>query len=165
LIARRIPPGRDRDFAFMRWPEFDRAAWERLLGEAKSAELPTSPVAIQGFDRDEGAIAAARSNAERAGVAADIELVVQPVSAISAADGAGLLATNPPYGVRVGDSDALRNLYAQIGNVMRARRKGWRVALLSADKQLERQTKIELASRFATSNGGIPVRLMVGDVD
>jgi putative N6-adenine-specific DNA methylase len=165
LIARRIPPGRDRDFAFMRWPEFDRAAWERLLGEAKSAELPKSPVAIQGFDRDEGAIAAARSNAERAGVAADIELVVQPVSAISAADGAGLLATNPPYGVRVGDSDALRNLYAQIGNVMRARRKGWRVALLSADKQLERQTKIELASRFATSNGGIPVRLMVGDVD
>lgn len=164
LIARRLAPGRARDFAFMRWPEFDAAAWEAMRADARARELERAPVAIQGFDRDEGAIAAARANAERAGVAADVQLAVQPVSAIDDAGGAGLVASNPPYGVRVGEAERLRNLYAQLGNVLRDKRPGWRLALLSANPQLERQTQVMLESRFATSNGGIPVRLVVGDV-
>lgn len=158
-VARRIAPGRDRDFAFLHWPEIDRGVWTRLLDDAKGAERP-APVAILGADRDEGAIAAARSNAERAGVAADIDFRVQPISALEPAAGPGLIATNPPYGVRVGETDRLRNLYAQLGNVVRARRPEWIVALLSADRQLERQTKLPLEEVLRTWNGGIPVHLV-----
>lgn len=164
MIARRMAPGRERDFAFMRWPEFDRAQWQTLLSAARAGELPASPVPIEGFDRDQGAIDAARANAERAGVGGDVTFATQAVSAMERRDDRGLVASNPPYGVRVGESEALRNLYAQIGNVLGSRRPHWRLALLSADKQLERQTKIELHARFSTSNGGIPVRLVVGEV-
>jgi len=66
--------------------------------------------------------------------------------------------------VRVGESDRLRNLYAQLGNVVRAKRPGWRLALLSADRELERQIGLELDTRLTTRNGGIPVRLVVADV-
>lgn len=158
-LARRIAPGRDRDFAFLHWPELDRGVWTRLLDDAKAAERP-APVAILGADRDEGAIAAARSNAERAGVSADIDFRVQPISALEPAAGPGLIASNPPYGVRVGETDRLRNLYAQLGNVIRARRPEWIVALLSADRQLERQTKLPLEELLRTRNGGIPVHLV-----
>jgi putative N6-adenine-specific DNA methylase len=161
MIARRMPPGRSRDFAFLRWPGVDEKLWAKLIAEARSVELPKAPVAIEGFDRDAGAIEAARANAERAGVAADVELAVRPVSALSEAMGPGLVASNPPYGVRVGESERLRNLYAQLGNVLRRRRAGWRLALLSADRQLERQTGLALSPVLTTKNGGIPVRLMV----
>ena len=120
-------------------------------------------MSIAGYDRDDGAIAAARANAARAGVLDDIAFEAQPISALAGAEPPGLIASNPPYGVRIGEKDRLRNLYAQIGNVAR---RGRRVdlALLSADRSLERHTALDFEQRFATRNGGIPVRLVVAPV-
>jgi putative N6-adenine-specific DNA methylase len=164
LIARRIPPGLRRGFAFERWPDFDSVGWREIRAEAEAAMLPASPVPIQGSDRDAGAIEAARANAERAGVRADIEFSERALSAVEPPAGRGWVVTNPPYGVRVGDRDRLRNLYAQLGKVVRAKCDGWRVALLAAVPELERQTGLGLKPVLRTSNGGIPVRLVVGDV-
>ena len=159
-LARRIAPGRDRGFAFLRWPEVNQDKWKTIVADARAGELASSPVEIFGADRDAGAIAAARANAERGGVANDIEFKVQPISALEPAPAPGLIASNPPYGIRIGESDGLRNLYAQLGNVVREQRAGWTLALLSADRQLERQTRLSFEERFRTRNGGIPVRLV-----
>jgi putative N6-adenine-specific DNA methylase len=159
-LARLIAPGRDRSFAFLRWPEVDQQMWTKLVDQARAGELPSSPVEIVGADRDTGAVEAARANAERAGVAEDIEFRVQPISALSHAEAPGLLASNPPYGVRVGESDELRNLYAQLGNVARRQRPGWSLVLLSADQRLERQTHLAFEETLRTRNGGIPVRIV-----
>ncbi len=72
--------------------------------------------------------------------------------------------SNPPYGVRVGEADRVRDLWAQLGNVLREQAPGWRVALLSPDAALERQLRIPLRAAASLSNGGIPVRIMVGEV-
>lgn len=165
LIARRIAPGKRRSFAFLEWPKADKAQWKQILDDAVAQELAASPVLIEGSDRDEGAIVAARANAERAGVTSDVSFAVKPVSAIEPAPSPGLVVSNPPYGVRVGEGDRLRNLYAQFGNVLRAKREGWRFALFSADKQLERQLQLDLEERFRTKNGGIPVHLVVATVE
>ena len=162
MLARRMAPGRARSFAFERWPEHDARAWASIVDDARSGELPHSPVSIEGYDRDAGAITAAQANAERAGVAADVRWAVQPISALAAAVGPGLVATNPPYGVRVGEAGRLRDLYAQLGHVARRARAGWDVALVSANPTLERQTELELSARVRTRNGGIPVRFMTG---
>jgi putative N6-adenine-specific DNA methylase len=121
-------------------------------------------VPIQASDRDAGATAAARANAERAGVAGDVEITTRPLSAVEPPPGPGWLVTNPPYGVRVGDVDRLRNLYAQLGKVARARCPEWTLALLSASRELERQVGMPFEEAFHTANGGIPVRLVVGQV-
>ena len=163
-IARRLAPGRNRTFAFQRWPNADEQMWKTLLDEARAGERPTSPVAIEGSDRDEGAIDAAKANAKRAGVADDIEFDARAISALPAAEPPGLIASNPPYGVRVGETDRLRNLYAQLGNVVRAKRPGWMLALLSADRTLERQLHLDLDEKFRTRNGGIPVRLVTATI-
>lgn len=164
LIARRIAPGLRREFAFARWPAADRSIWAALRRDAEASALHRSPVPILGSDRDEGAIAAARANAERAGVAGDVELSVRALSAIEPPSGPGWLVANPPYGQRIGDVGQLRNLYAQLGNVARRRCPGWVLALLSPDERLQGQLGLTLAERLRTSNGGIPVRLMVGTV-
>ena len=38
LLARRIPPGGRREFAFMDWPNFDPEIWGKLLAEARTME-------------------------------------------------------------------------------------------------------------------------------
>ena len=162
LIARRIAPGLRRSFAFEHWPDFDAATWRDVKAAAESAILPSAPKPIRGSDRDAGAIESARSNAARAGVENDIELSARPISAIDAMDEAGWLVSNPPYGLRVGEVDRLRNLYSQLGNVVRARCPRCRVALVSAEPQLERQLGLGLRPVLKTSNGGIKVRVVVG---
>ena len=166
MMARKIPPGLDRKFAFLDWPGADVTRWNSLVSHARSQILGRSPAAIAASDRDAGAIEAAKSNAERAGVTGDIQFAVQPVSAATpVGTGKGLLITNPPYGERVGDSKAIRNLYAQFGNTARAKFHGWELAMLSPNKTLESQTQVDFEERFRTANGGIPVRLVSGLVE
>jgi putative N6-adenine-specific DNA methylase len=164
LLARRVPPGMARRFAFMRWPGFDESAWEQLVQQARERMLPRAPVPILGSDRDAGAVAASAANAERAGVAGDIEWRRAAISAMAPPSGRGWIITNPPYGVRVGERRELRDLYAQLGNVARRCCPGWEVAFLAAHPELERQTGLEPAVRFTTENGGIRVRLVQGSV-
>lgn len=160
MMARRIAPGVHRRFAAERWPEMNADAWRRERDAAKAAELPRAQAPIIGSDRDAGAIAASIANAERAGVRADIEFVERPLSALSLPAASGLLATNPPYGLRVSEKAPLRDLYARLGQLMRAQGKGWRVGMLSADKQLDGHTGLRFTERVRTSNGGIPVRIV-----
>ncbi|MFI5244691.1 MAG: hypothetical protein ACHQQR_05650, partial [Gemmatimonadales bacterium] len=104
--------------------------------------------------------AAALANATRAGVAADIEIRRGALSGITPPAGRGLLVTNPPYGARVRAGGEVRNLYAQLGNVARAKCPGWTIAFLSADRAMEAQLKLPLEEALRFRNGGIPVRLM-----
>ena len=120
-------------------------------------------VPIVGSDRDAGAIEAAVANAARAGVTSDVSFARWSVSEIEPPATPGLLATNPPYGVRVGSPD-VRDLYAQLGKVARDRLQGWRIALLSADRALDAQLRMPLETVLEVSNGGIPVRYMAGTI-
>jgi putative N6-adenine-specific DNA methylase len=158
LIARKIAPGRKRSFAFMDWQKFDRAEWDALIDQADSATLDRAPASIQGSDRDAGAIEASKANADRAGALEDIEFTQRAMSAIEPI-GVGDLITNPPYGQRVGDAD-VRNLYAQLGHVLRAKCAGWRVAMLSSDVHWEYATGLKFQPIARFNNGGIKVRFV-----
>jgi putative N6-adenine-specific DNA methylase len=119
---------------------------------------------IQASDRDAGAIRIAQANAERAGVANAITFAQQAVSAITPLAGPGWVVTNPPYGVRISSSQDLRNLYAQLGNVLRAKCEGWQVALLCSELKLLGQTGLRLDNSFTMVNGGLRVILGRGKV-
>lgn len=160
MMARRIAPGSSRSFAAERWPEVPAAAWAQERERAAAQVLPVAPAAIVGADRDAGAVAAALANAERAGVRADIEVLQRPLAATVFPAGPGLAVTNPPYGVRVSERGPLRDLYATLGRVLREQGRGWRLAMLSADRALDGHTGLRFAERMRTSNGGIPVRVV-----
>ena len=165
LLARKIPPGALRTFAVERWPGVPVELVRSVRSELRASSLDTAPGAILGSDRDSGAIESARGNAGRAEVASDLQLAVHAISAIRLPESdRGWIVTNPPYGVRVGDSVRVRDLWAQLGNVLRRQAPGWRLTLLSPDVALERQLKIPLHVVARTTNGGIPVRIVSGEV-
>jgi putative N6-adenine-specific DNA methylase len=165
LLSAGRPPGVGRTFALERWPGVPRDLGARVRQELAEGAGRSRGVRIVGSDRDAGAIAGAQANAERAGVAADVELAVRALSAAEFPAGRrGWVVTNPPYGVRVGEPDQVRDLWAALGRVLRTRVPGWRVALLSPEPALERQLRMPLVPVAHTSNGGIPVRVVVGEV-
>lgn len=164
-MARGIPPGVNRTFTVERWPGVPETLGREVRAELASKTQVSAAGPILGSDRDAGAIEAARGNAARAGVTDDVAFAVHALSAAPIpAHERGWIVTNPPYGVRVGESGRVRDLWAQLGKVLRARAPGWEVALLSPDQLLERQLGIPLRLAARTTNGGIPIRLMVGRV-
>ena len=161
LLARRVPAGYNRRFAFMDWPNFHSKFWDKLLADAGKAIVSDIPKMIAS-DRDAGAIQAAQANAERAGVADCIEFSCKAISAIDFPPFPGWVVTNPPYGVRLSRTNDLRNLYAQLGKVLRTRCPGWHVTLLCDSIQLIRSTGLEFDKEISMMNGGLKVRLVRG---
>ncbi len=159
LLARRVPPGYSRRFAFMDWPNFDSKSWDELLAHAGNAIASDIPKMVAS-DRDAGAIQAAKANAERAGVADCIEFSRKAISAIDPPPGPGWVVTNPPYGVRLRKTNDLRDLYAQLGKVLRTRCPGWHVTVLCGRVQLIRSTGLEFNRGISMMNGGLKVRLL-----
>jgi putative N6-adenine-specific DNA methylase len=166
-IAAGLPPGRLRPPPLQGTALQDDAAWQALL-----AALPPPPAAaidgspIAASDRDAGAIEAVRDNAQRAGVAAAITAATCAVSAQpwladrAAAPASGLLATNPPFGVRVRGGD-LGSLYQTLGHRARALGDGWTCALLAHDPRLARRTGLPLQVAWATRHGGLRIAAML----
>jgi putative N6-adenine-specific DNA methylase len=159
LLARRVPTGYTRRFAFMDWPHFDSKFWDKLLADAGKAIVSDIPKIIAS-DRDAGAIQAAKANAERAGVADCIQFSCKAISAIDPPSGPGWVVTNPPYGVRLSKTNDLRNLYAQLGKVLRTKCPGWHVTVLCDSIQLIRSTGLEFDKGISMMNGGLKVRLV-----
>jgi putative N6-adenine-specific DNA methylase len=162
MLAKAQPPGAERKFAFMNWPDYDPTIWQELCRSTTSSSPPPTPL-IHASDRDAGAIKMAQENAARAGVADFIEFKQQAFSGITPV-GRGWVITNPPYGVRVSAEQDLRNLYAHLGDVLREQCPGWHFAILSSDDKLLAQLRLAETGRLRLVNGGIPVKLVMGQL-
>lgn len=169
LMALHSAPGRQRRFAFMTWPDFDAGLWQRLLDEANRQMAQRRAaidgrLAIFGSDRDAGAVAAAQANAARAGVGDAIAFACHALSAIDPPAGPGFVVTNPPYGQRVRGGPDLRNLYAQLGNVLRQHCPDWQATILSSELRFLAQIGLALDTSVTFVNGGIDVLVARGRV-
>ncbi|ALG74382.1 RNA methyltransferase [Azospirillum thiophilum] len=158
-IAAGLKPGRSRSFAFEQLAGFDPAVWQSLRG----AGTVTEPaVRFYGSDRDAGAIAMSRANAERAGVSAWTDFRQHSVSDLVAPEGPpGLVIVNPPYGARLGtDRKALVPLYHALGQTLKQGFAGWRVAVITNEPSLAQATELPFGEGgVSVSNGGLRVTL------
>ncbi len=122
-------------FGFLRWRGHDDAAWKELVDEALERQetglerLP--PMAA--FDSDRQAIRLAMANVERAGLDGRIHVERREIAAagMPAKTDRGLVATNPPYGERIGEQHELLPLYLRLGETLRTRFPGWCAVVLN----------------------------------
>jgi len=163
LIAAGIAPGRRRGFRFMHWPGHDVSEWQRVHSAALRRETPDHLPIIRGSDRSAAAIRAAVENAARAGVTSLVHFEKLDALRVEPDAPAGWVVSNPPYGVRLGDTGEARRLMARFGDRLRQRFDGWQVGLL-APGQLERVLGVPLEVRFRTTNGGLRVQFLGGTV-
>jgi putative N6-adenine-specific DNA methylase len=156
-----IAPGLLRaGFGFQRWPGFDRLLWSRLVKEARQARLVELPAPVLGSDISHAAIAMAHENARRAGVGELISLGRIPVAELEPPPGPGVLVLNPPYGKRLGEEEALKPLYKEVGDVLKQRCKGYTAYLFTGNLQLAKSVGLKATRRIVLYNGPIECRLL-----
>ncbi len=163
-IAADIAPGLVRgQFGFERWKQHDSAAWCAIRSAAESRSNPQllTHGRIRGFDRDPVVLQDAVANAGRAGLVNRILFERCELANLPAAPTAtGLIAVNPPYGERIGETEALRALYELLGERLRTGYRGWEAAVFTGNPPLGRELAINARRTHRMMNGPIECRLL-----
>jgi len=117
MMAANIAPGMNRHFRAETWTNIiEPEIWKDAFEEAREMVDMDVKVDIQGYDIDGEVLKAARENAKRAGVENLIHFQQRPVAELRHPKKFGFIITNPPYGERLEEKDALPVLYSQIGS-------------------------------------------------
>ena len=163
LIAADIAPGLARaSWGFTGWAGHEPATWEALLAEADArvARGTLTPGRIAGSDLDAAAVRAARDGVERSGLAGLVAIERRPLAEARPQAPSGLMLVNPPYGERIGADSTLRELYAELGRVLRERFVGWRAGVFTGNPALGRELGLEARRTHRLYNGPIEARLL-----
>lgn len=116
MIAANIAPGMKRHFLAETWDNLiPKELWQECFMEAEEMVNTDIEVDVQGYDIDGDVIKAARENAKRAGVEELIHFQQRPVKELHHPKKYGFIITNPPYGERLEEKEALPALYKEIG--------------------------------------------------
>lgn len=144
MIAAGIAPGLLRQtWGFEGWVRHDRQLWQELVDEARGLQDSSyTQASIVAGDLDEGAVAVARDNVQRAGVSELVRLYVDDAANLShhlrgLRDQLGLMVANPPYGMRLLSQADLPQVHEALAAAVDALPKGWRVALIAPDLALD----------------------------
>lgn len=138
MIGANMAPGMKRSFLAQTWKELVPAScWRQAFEEARDLVQPEGKMDIQGYDIDPLAVKAALENSRAAGTDRWIHFQQRPVSQLAHSGRYGFLVTNPPYGERLEEKDALPGLYRQLGERFAAL-DGWSLYLLTAYEDAER---------------------------
>ena len=165
LIAAHRAPGLGRDyFGFLGWRGHDRQLWARVQADAQARvrEVPPEHQPLRGLDREVASIRAAVGNAQRAGIAPWVHFATGLLAQAQPLPGQtlGLVATNPPYGVRMEDIAGARVAHRELGIVLREQFQGWHAAVFTGTPELGLELGIRARRTHVMWNGAIECRLL-----
>jgi putative N6-adenine-specific DNA methylase len=121
MIGANIAPGMNRSFISEEWSNLiPQTEWEKARVEAKEKVTTDVEMNIQAYDLDSDMVKAARENAKLAGVDEFIHFQQRPMKDLKSHKKYGFIITNPPYGERLEEKDAMPALYREIGQTFSA---------------------------------------------
>lgn len=158
-MALDVAPGLGRSFAFERLKIFESVTYSRLRQAAEGRRQAPRPLAIFGSDVAPDQVRRSLVNLRAAGLAGCVSLEQADLLERAAPAPGGVLVTNPPYGVRLGEQDELAAFYPLLGSALKAHWSGWRCYFLSADPQLAKGVGLKASRRTPLFNGALECRL------
>lgn len=167
MMAAKIPSAFDRNyFCFKYWKKFRGDLWEALRQDALEtikANIASVPP-LFGYDYSTDAVNAARKNVSKAfsmypELLEKIHIAKKELHKLSvpAESGSkpGFIGVNPPYGERLGDTEALRQLYADMGTIFKERFDGWKGIFITSNQELALKTGLKAYKVNKIYNGPI----------
>ncbi len=158
LQGKGMAPGQGRNFAFTQLANFDGNAWAQLRQAVEKVRVSGSSLALYGYDQDVQALEMARLNCRGLGFS---EIHWQQEDALDMVPPAeqGIIVTNPPYGVRMGDHQELEEWYPKFGNVLKQRFAGWTAYIFTADLRVPKLIRLAPSRKIPLFNGSLESRL------
>lgn len=158
MIGMNMAPGLHRHFAFEEWnwvdPDLVGCVRARALGQIKQ----DIQLDILGTDIDARMVEIAKRNAEEAGVSEQIVFKQMRLQDLHTNKINGVIISNPPYGERLLNDDAVTKLYQEMGQTF-ALLKTWSKFILTSDETFETKFGSQADKKRKLYNGTLKVDL------
>lgn len=158
MIGMNMAPGLHRHFAFEEWNWVDSdlvgCVRARALGQIKQ----DIQLDILGTDIDARIVEIAKRNAEEAGVSEQIIFKQMRLQDLHINKINGVIISNPPYGERLLNDDAVTKLYREMGQTF-APLKTWSKFILTSDETFETKFGSQADKKRKLYNGTLKVDL------
>ena len=138
MIGANIAPGMNREFNADSWEKIvSKKNWYNAYDEAHDLIRHDVEMNIQGYDLDPDIVKCAMANAREAGVDKYIHFQARDVKDLKNPKHYGFIITNPPYGERLEEKEALPGLYKTIGESF-AGLEDWSMYLITSYEDAEK---------------------------
>lgn len=138
MMAADMAPGMNRSFVSENWSNLiPKNLWYHAVDEASSRIKQKIETDIQGYDLDGSVIKVARRNAREAGVDHLIHFQERDVRELRHPKKYGFIITNPPYGERLEEKEALPALYKAFGESFQ-KLDSWSAYMITSYEDAER---------------------------
>jgi hypothetical protein len=130
-----------------------QAARDRVRAGPAQPTLFASDIAAGAIARTQAHLAAAKVDGFVQVERADVLTRAAPAAA-------GVIVTNPPYGVRLAESNELAAFYPRLGDSLKRHFPGWRANVLTGDLRLAKLIGLKADRRTPLYNGALECRLV-----
>ena len=155
MMAANIAPGMNREFLSEKWTNLiPKKLWYETLDEANDLVNDQIETDIQGYDLDPDMVKIARQNAALAGVDHLIHFQQRDVKDLSHNKKYGFLITNPPYGERLEEKEALPQLYHILGERFKSL-EDWSAYVITSYEDTEKYMGLKADKNRKIYNGMI----------
>lgn len=158
MIGMNIAPGLHRHFAFEEWNWVESDLVGRVRARALGQIKQDIQLDILGTDIDARMVEIAKRNAEEAGVSEQIVFKQMRLQDLHTDKINGVIVSNPPYGERLLDDDAVTKLYQEMGQTF-VPLKTWSKFILTSDEAFEAKFGSQADKKRKLYNGTLKVDL------
>ena len=166
LMAKEIPAGWFRDFAFTQWPSFLTKRWNYIRRQSESGFVrPEQPV-VFASDIDPGACQKLKACLEGFSLSDTVKVHQKDFFDLdprTLTDQTGIICLNPPYGRRLGGRRESEKFFEAICDKLKQAYTGWKLVLFSPSKKLASAVPFQTKS-YPILHGGLKLVLLVGKI-
>jgi len=157
LIAHNIPPGKNRNFGFQTWLDFDKNLWDKIKADSEQ-NITTFKKKITAYEIDKKALSVAIINSERAGVKEFIDFKQMDFFESSYEGEKGHVVINPPYGERI-EVDEIVDFYKSMGTRLKHFYPGCNAWVISSNFEALKHFGLRPTRKIKLFNGPLECRL------
>ncbi len=160
MVAGRVPAGyRRKKWGFQKLPDFEPETWNREKQDADGQVRPVADGLITGSDINQGAVTAAMTNLGRIPGGDGVRIRRIDFRESRGLEN-GILVTNPPYGVRLGEQRDAEALMKDLGDFLKQKCTGTTAWILCGSTGLVKHVGLRSSKRIPLFNGPLETRLI-----
>lgn len=162
MATNRLPGLLRETYAYQYLKNYDAEADQALTEEIRQGVKSDEGITIWASDVDPAAIRACLVNADKAGVSDVIEFEVADFreSTVPASDGGGVAILNAEYGEQMGEINALKPIYNDIGKWLKQKCGGYTGYLFTGNPELVKSVGLKPEEKIPFMNAKIECRLL-----
>ncbi len=163
LIHLNWAPGLLRqNFGVFSWLGHQQTVFEQVFENLKKVRKPLTDLPpFFGSDLDPEMTKRTQEILEELGLADRVVLQSIPFDAATPPANAGVLITNPPYGIRLGEENELLSLYQNIGQKLKHHYQNWMATVISSNPKLIHAIALKASKKLKVDHGGLQSEIQI----